>query len=126
MSASQPVAPTGAGSKNGELDLDGPIHIIGTGLLGTSIGLALVAKGYVVWLSDANHEHARTAVGLGAGRLAPNDLTPTQLVVVAVPPDHIASTVVEALEASPAAIVTDVGSVKSSPLDEISDRVGDD
>ncbi|MFN8107022.1 MAG: prephenate dehydrogenase [Nocardioidaceae bacterium] len=126
MSASQPVAPTGAGSKNGELDLDGPIHIIGTGLLGTSIGLALVAKGYVVWLSDANHEHARTAVGLGAGRLAPNDLTPTQLVVVAVPPDHIASTVVEALEASPAAIVTDVGSVKSSPLDEISDQVGDD
>ena len=79
MSASQPALPAGEGASNGELGLVGPIHIVGTGLLGTSIGLALVAKGYVVWLSDVNHEHARTAVGLGAGQLAPSDLTAAQL-----------------------------------------------
>ena len=104
-------------------ELVGPIHIVGTGLLGTSVGLAASKAGLEVWLTDANHEHVRTASGLGAGVLAPADGR-AQLTVVAVPPDHIAEHVVEALERG--GVVTDVGSVKSLPFEQIADHVGED
>ena len=99
--------------------LKGPVHVVGAGLLGTSVGLAARRSGLEVWLSDVNHEHVRTASGLGAGTLAPTDGA-AQLTVVAVPPDHIAEAVVEALERG--GVVTDVGSVKSLPLAQVADR----
>ena len=101
--------------------LVGPVHVVGAGLLGTSVGLALCRAGVEVWLSDHNHEHLRTASGLGAGTPAPEEGTP-QLTVVAVPPDHIAEVAVEALERG--GVVTDVGSVKSLPLEQVADHVG--
>jgi len=100
--------------------LTGPIHVIGAGLLGTSIGLAARRQGIPVWLSDANPEHVRTAVSLGAGQPAPTDAV-AQLVVVAVPPVHIAEVAVAALDTG--AVVTDIGSVKAQPLEQISDHV---
>ena len=103
-----------------ESRLIGPVHVIGTGLVGTSIGLALRRKGLTVWLSDNNLEHVRTAVGLGAGEPAPTSGS-AQLVVVAVPPAHTAEVVAEALETG--AVVTDVASVKGMPLDQIADHV---
>ena len=69
--------------------LVGPVHVIGAGLLGTSIGLAARRQGVTVWLSDANPEHVRTAISLGAGVAAPQGGV-AQVVVVAVPPVHIA------------------------------------
>lgn len=102
-------------------ELTGPVHVIGAGLLGTSIGLALRRRGIEVWLSDHNHEHVRTASGLGAGTPLPEGAKP-QLVVVAVPPDHIGPCVVEAL-GQRRAVVTDVGSIKGQPLDEVEDHV---
>lgn len=104
-------------------ELTGPIHVIGAGLLGTSIGLAARRAGIPVWLTDLNAEHVRTAISLGAGEPAPEEGV-AQLVVVAVPPLHIADVVAEALETG--AVVTDVGSVKALPLGEVSDRVGED
>jgi prephenate dehydrogenase len=103
-------------------DLVGPLHVVGAGLLGTSVGLAARRKGLEVWLSDLNHEHVRTASGLGAGVPAPTGGA-AQLTVVAVPPDHIAERVVEALERG--GVVTDVGSVKGLPLDTVSDLVSE-
>lgn len=100
--------------------LTGPIQVVGAGLLGTSIGLAARRAGLTVWLSDPNAEHMRTAIGLGAGEHPPGDRVP-QLVVVAVPPVHIAEVVTDALESG--AVVTDVGSVKALPLDQVADRV---
>jgi prephenate dehydrogenase len=100
----------------------GPVHVIGTGLLGTSIGLALRAAGVPVWLDDANPEHLRTAVGLGAGDPAPAGGA-AELVVVAVPPLHIAEVVLGALESG--AVVTDVGSVKALPLEQVSDQASE-
>jgi prephenate dehydrogenase len=94
--------------------LAGPVEVVGTGLIGTSIGLACRRAGLEVLLTDASEDHLRTASGLGAGRpSAPGDRP--QLVVVAVPPDHLAQEITQALTASEA-IVTDVGSVKSAPL----------
>lgn len=96
--------------------LTGPVLVVGTGLLGTSIGLALQAAGIEVWLRDVNSEHVRTARGLGAGGPAPDDGGSPQLVVVAVPPVHLGQEIGAALAEFPGAAVTDVGSVKREPL----------
>src|SRR6478672_2609203 len=96
----------------------GPVLVIGAGLLGTSIGLALRRHGVEVWLQDVNQEHIRTASGLGAGVSRPGGGRPA-LVVVAVPPDLLGAEIGRALAEFPAAVVTDVGSVKSEPLAQL-------
>lgn len=100
-------------------DLTGPVLVIGAGLLGTSVALACRRAGIETLLLDANPEHVRTASGLGAGRrLAEQDVP--QLVVVAVPPDHLAGAIAGALVSyGTSAVVTDVGSIKSGPLTEV-------
>jgi prephenate dehydrogenase len=45
--------------------------VLGTGLIGTSVALALRERGAVVWLADADPEAARLAAHLGAGELLP-------------------------------------------------------
>jgi prephenate dehydrogenase len=106
-------------------DLIGPVEVVGTGLLGTSIGLALRRAGIEVYLADESADHLRTASGLGAGRPATSGDQP-QLVVVAVPPDHLGPVIRRALELTAAygAVVTDVGSVKSEPLAAVADVAG--
>lgn len=101
-------------STSGTPELAGPVLVVGAGLLGTSIGLALRSAGVEVLLSDVNEEHVRTASGLGAGTAA-GSLEGVRLVVVAVPPDHLAEAIAAALRDT-AAVVTDVGSVKHAPL----------
>jgi prephenate dehydrogenase len=94
-------------------ELRGPVRVVGTGLIGTSIGLALGRLGVVVELVDADPDNALMAERIGAGsRLV--QIEP-QLVVVAVPPDHVGAVVVEQLQQTDA-IVTDAASVKSKPL----------
>jgi prephenate dehydrogenase len=104
-------------------ELPEPVLVVGAGLLGTSLGLALRRHGVEVLLADINPEHVRTASGLGAGR--PHAGETPGLVVVAVPPDHIGTAVAAAL-ASGAAVVTDVGSVKTAPLVELDGVTGVD
>ena len=99
--------------------LSGPVLVVGAGLLGTSLGLALTQQGIPVWLKDRSSEHLRTALGLGAGQLAPDIAPPPQLVVVAVPPDVIGETLRWALTHHPTAVVTDVGSIKTGPLEQL-------
>ncbi|WP_315094063.1 prephenate dehydrogenase [uncultured Cellulomonas sp.] len=97
----------------------GPVRIVGTGLLGTSVGLALATHGVDVVL----HAPSRTALALardvGAGRPARPDDAPPVLVVVAAPPDVTADVVRAELEAYPDAVVTDVASVKGYVLAEL-------
>src|SRR4051794_35190335 len=103
-------------------ELRGPVLVVGAGLLGTSIGLAARRAGLEVLLRDASSEHLRTASGLGAGHAARGDETP-QLVVVAVPPDHLGAEIARAL-AETDAVVTDVGSIKTGPLRSVAERPG--
>ncbi len=93
----------------------GTVRIVGAGLLGSSIGHALVAEGVDVVLADASPAQLRLAVDYGAGRRARDDDDPT-LVVVAVPPDVTADVIEAELAAFPRAVVTDVASVKLEPL----------
>lgn len=103
-----------------EVPLTGPVEIIGVGLLGASLGLALRKHGIEVLLSDLNPDHVRTATGLGAGRARTADDLP-ELVVVAVPPSYLGQTIRRALDETDA-IVTDVGSVKVAPLRAVADH----
>ncbi|WP_253201990.1 prephenate dehydrogenase [Subtercola sp. PAMC28395] len=101
-----------------ESRLTGPVRVVGVGLLGTSIGLGLRARGVEVILADASPTHLSIAVDYGAGRVAAEGDEP-QLIVVCVPPDVTARVVAAELEAFPRAIVTDVASVKLAPLHEL-------
>jgi prephenate dehydrogenase len=102
-------------------DLPEPVLVVGTGLLGTSLALALRRRDVEVLLADRNPEHLRTATGLGAGHAYAGE--PVGLVVVAVPPDHVGTEVARALVQTDA-IVTDVGSVKTAPLRSLDDVPG--
>jgi len=97
------------------------IHVVGAGLLGTSIGLALARVGVEVWLSDRSQDNVRTAAGLGAGVPAPQGKT-APVVVVAVPPSAIPQVVAQSLAAG--SLVTDVGSVKWPLVERIGRLVG--
>lgn len=89
-----------------------PTQVIGCGLIGTSVALALRAQGLDVFLEDADPAVAEAAAARGAGTVG--TAAAPIAVVVAVPPAAAARTVVQALERWPRAVVTDVASVKSA------------
>lgn len=102
--------------------LDGPVLVIGTGLLGASIGLGLRHHGLEVFLRDASPTAQRVAQDLGAGRVQrPGESIAPELVVVATPPDVVATTVAAALHEFPEAVVIDIASVKGSVLAALHD-----
>ncbi|MGJ6979262.1 prephenate dehydrogenase [Aestuariimicrobium soli] len=101
------------------------VVIIGVGLVGASIGRALVTAGRTVHVEDRVPSHAMVAASLGAGTVEAPDPTGVALVVVAVPPDVTAATVAQALVRFPHAVVTDVASVKSRVLRELADLGAD-
>lgn len=92
--------------------------VIGTGLMGGSVGMALRARGWHVTGWDEDPERRRLALELGAV----DDLDPApsvHLTVVAVPVRSAAQVVIEALERG--GVVTDIGSVKA-PIVEVIDH----
>lgn len=98
--------------------IQGSVRIVGAGLIGTSLGLALTKLGAQVSLVDSSPANVRLASDYGAGKPAAQDDNPA-LIVVCVPPDVTARVVAEELRAHPNAIVTDVASVKKTILDEL-------
>ncbi len=94
------------------------VAVLGTGLIGTSVALALRERGASVWLADADPESARLAVHLGAGELLPDDATQfgADVAVIAVPPSAVADTLAAAQARALAACYTDVASVKQLPV----------
>jgi prephenate dehydrogenase len=93
--------------------------IIGTGLIGTSVALALRGHGLDVWLQDADPESARLAAGLGAGELLPPGgppRGPADIAILAVPPAAVGRELAAAQQRGLARCYTDVASVKELPL----------
>lgn len=97
----------------------GPVRVVGTGLLGASVGLALTTRGVDVVLDDPSRTALALARDVGAGRLPADDDAPVTLVVVAAPPDVTAAVVAAELLAHPGAIVTDLASIKGYVLDDL-------
>lgn len=102
-----------------------PVRIIGTGLIGGSLGIALSRAGADVQLEDVSPGTTALAVELGVGaRPGPEDPDPA-LVIVAAPPDVAAHEVVRSLRAWPDALVTDVASVKETVLQGVREQAAD-
>jgi prephenate dehydrogenase len=102
---------------NGE-SLAGGVLVVGTGLVGTSVGLALRRAGIDVQLTDQDADAAVEAAKLGAGRRHQPG-APVALAVVAVPPAATAAAVVSVLDDRLAEYATDVASVKVAPAEQI-------
>jgi prephenate dehydrogenase len=98
------------------------VALVGTGLVGGSVGLGLRRAGSEVIGFDANGERADLARQLGAVDLVAATVDElvrdVDLVVVAVPVGMVADMVVAALDAG-APLVTDVGSVKGPVVQQV-------
>tara|TARA_B100000519_G_scaffold194315_1_gene197912 strand:- start:5444 stop:6580 length:1137 start_codon:yes stop_codon:yes gene_type:complete len=113
--------PRAGGSDRLSARSSGTVRVVGAGLLGASIGHALVALGVDVVLADTSPAQLRLAIDYGAGRAARETDDPS-LVVVSVPPDVTADVVAAELARFPDAVVTDVASVKLEPLRALRER----
>ena len=84
--------------------------VVGTGLIGSSIGLALRARGWHV--TGADHDEARAKEALAHGALDEVGHDPgAEITFVATPVSSVAAAATAALAGGPG-VVTDVGSVK--------------
>ena len=96
--------------------------VVGTGLIGTSIALALRERGVRVGLVDQDPAAARLAADIGAGNVAGADYAdlgePADLAVLAVPPAAAGPALLAAQAAGAARWYTDVASVKAAVLDQ--------
>ena len=90
------------------------VLIVGTGMIGTSIAMAMAERGHHVLLEDRDPASLSAAVRISGGRAYGGE--PVDLAVVAVPPSRTGDVVVDLLRDGAAATVTDCASVKSAPL----------
>jgi prephenate dehydrogenase len=92
------------------------IRIIGSGLIGTSIGLALAARGIHVEMVDREEEAQKLAQDLIASEAA---LDP-DLVLFAIPASALAATFEREYSINPGSKFIDIASVKTKPQVEVS------
>ncbi len=101
------------------MTMPGRVLIVGAGLIGTSVALALRAKGADVFLSDFDPAVARLAADLGAGVVVP-DLRDAKgiadVAVLAMPPAYVGQELLSAQDCAVADVYTDVASVKVLPV----------
>lgn len=96
------------------------VGVVGAGLIGTSIGLALARTGGVATLVDADPSRAAAAAALGAGEVGTWDtLAECDHVVVAVPPTLTAEVVARVLRLNLVASISDVASTKAHVLRDV-------
>lgn len=94
--------------------------VVGAGLVGTSVGLALCARGHAVWLTDSNAAHLHQAQQLGAGARYQGEAV--DIAVAAVPPGSVAQVIVDRLRDCDGATVTDTASIKADVLRDVESR----
>ena len=108
-------------------DTRGRLGILGAGLIGTSIGLALARRGERPLLVDLDEGKARTAAALGAGEYAEfTALATCRHVVIAVPPHATAAAITKVLRLDRDLTVSDVASAQSNVRVEVETLTGDE
>ena len=100
------------------------IAILGLGLMGGSLGLALVRAGYTVTGWDQNPEVIREAFQSNAINRMPDDfrnaIADSAVIFAATPVDSIAASIESCLPyAQPGTIFSDLGSIKKKVLEEV-------
>jgi prephenate dehydrogenase len=90
-------------------------RIVGAGLIGTSLGLALRSKGYDLCMLDADSKRENLAQDL----VGPRWSGASDLVVFALPSSKLSKVAASEFALNPNAIFIDVGSVKTKPQLEI-------
>ena len=88
------------------------VRIVGSGLIGTSIGLCMKAAGAAVEVVDTDANNAKLAQDL----IKSSSIAQPELIVVAVPITANQEMVIQLLNANPNSIVCDLSSVKSDLL----------
>ncbi|MEV6836327.1 prephenate dehydrogenase [Streptomyces sp. NPDC051133] len=112
------LKPNPAPRRTGDERVLRTVAVVGTGLIGTSIALALTGQGVTVHLDDHDPVHARTAASLGAGVTDTAD-GPVDLAVIAVPPAQVGATLRTLQRRGAARAYTDVASVKVQPWRDV-------
>ena len=92
------------------------VRIVGAGLIGTSIGLALKAAGSSVQFVDVD----KNAELLANDLVKAPEITTPDLVIIATPPSAFKSSIERESTLNPQAILMDIGSVKTKPILEVS------
>jgi prephenate dehydrogenase len=96
------------------------VRIVGAGLIGTSIGLALKAAGASVQFVDIDAKAELLANDLVKSGNSENP----DLVIIATPPSAFKSAIVREATLNPKAKLMDIGSVKTKPIVEVSTLEG--
>ncbi|MDP9341515.1 MAG: prephenate dehydrogenase [Actinomycetota bacterium] len=107
--------------------MEGPIGVVGTGLIGTSIALAAIRLGHPVLGYDVDAavlDKAAARAGLQPASSAEACARDASIVFVCTPVPSIPQVVVECLSANARALVTDAGSVKSQVVVDVEARAG--
>ncbi len=99
----------------------GSVRIVGAGLIGTSIGLALKSSSAAIEMVDTDAHAQRISNDLVKG--AP--ITHPDLIVIAVPLAQNESVVLEQLQSNPTSRVGDIAGVKSDGLRKVEELSGD-
>jgi prephenate dehydrogenase len=92
------------------------IRIIGSGLIGTSIGLALAARGVQVEMLDLDQKAQKLAQDLIASEIS----GAPQVILFAIPPSALAETFEREFVLNPRSKFIDIASVKTKPQVEVS------
>jgi prephenate dehydrogenase len=92
----------------------GSALVVGSGLMGTSVALALRGHGVAVHLDDRDRATLELAVALGAGELRTRATPRVDLAVIAVPPASVATVLAELQRQAAATCYTDLASTKGS------------
>lgn len=101
--------------------VDGPVGVLGCGLMGASVAAGLSAEGVTVWGADRRDLSPLTQRGWIARQVAADQLADAALVVLALPPAAIRGALAR-LPFRPGQLVTDTGSVKV-PIEKAARRL---
>ncbi len=93
------------------------LQIVGAGLLGTSVGLALAGTDWQTWVADADPAAQLLAGELGAGNPGWAATDP-DLVLICVPPLALSEVLAKVIGLYPNSTLSDVSSVKTYPQQE--------
>ena len=91
------------------------IRIIGSGLIGTSIGLALAARGVQVEMLDLDQKAQKLAQDLIASEIAVDP----EVILFAIPVGALAKTFEKQYALNPGSKFIDIASVKTKPQVEV-------